>query len=75
MQNPQLHVIRVWNNEEKQQRKMKEEGREGTEQNLREGKNKITDWTVRIGERERESVCAFEVGFEDVSVKSESALV
>ena len=56
---------------------MNEEGREGTEQNLREGKNKITDWTVRIGERERERecVCACEVGFEDVSVKSESALV
>ena len=50
MQNPEQHVIRVLKNEEKQHRKMNEEGREGTEWNLREGKNRITEW------RERECV-------------------
>ena len=43
-------MIRVLKNEEKQHRKMNEEGREGTEWNLREGKNRITEW------RERECV-------------------
>lgn len=62
-------MIRVLKNEEKQHRKMNEEGREGTEWNLREGKNRITEW------RERECVRLGFFRVEDVSVKSLVSLI